>query len=738
MRYLLPLVAAAASFGQSVSIVSGNGQVTPQHTRFEPLVVQVRNAAGVPAAGVTVNWTVIEGNGQGLLGNFETSASSVTDANGLASMDFFQNPFSIFGTSFAQSRVTAAALGATATFAETTIFTEFQSGLQQVNVYPQFAIERISGAAGTVHPSPFIVQVIGLTGGPVSGVAITVLAGDQVNEPSVACVTSPGQQPGTVLTDASGTAACHLRFSGIPGDAAFTLLVGGNWRLLPAAPLPFTVTRGQTFSMEALSGGNQTGTVGTTLPLPLFAQVRDSSNNGVPGQAVTWEVVQGGGTFSAANSSSDQFGRVWTSFTPTVAGVSQVRARLADNAGTQALFTLLANPVSSGCTFSVTPSTLSAPVSGQAASANLSASNPSCAWTAQSNAGWLQLTSAAAGNGSAVITFTVAPNTGAGRSGTIAAGGQTITVTQAGSAQTGCSVSLTMDEVSAPSVGGGGEIALDSSGSCSWTASSDRPWLVVAPASGAGPGSVSYTVYPNFGTRTRTGHLTIAGQTIAVNQFGTFGTEPGRFLSHVFYNFFGRLPSPSELVGYLRTVDATVTRAQLVESFLASSEFSAAGRFAAGLYLGLLNRDPEFGGWFFHRNALAAGAGTSAQAVASFLSSPEFTLQHASLSDQQFIALLYTQILRRAPSQSETDAMLSAMRGGLSRADMAVNMLSGQEFRSAANPRLTAFALYATILMRDPTASERQALITRLETGGSVQSAIQDLLNGAEFHELLR
>jgi hypothetical protein len=56
---------------------------------------------------------------------------------------------------------------------------------------------------------------------------------------------------------------------------------------------------------------------------------------------------------------------------------------------------------------------------------------------------------------------------------------------------------------------------------CAWTAVSHDAWITVTDgASGSGNGAVSYSVAPNPANATRTGTLTIAGQTFTVTQTG--------------------------------------------------------------------------------------------------------------------------------------------------------------------------------------------------------------------------
>jgi hypothetical protein len=84
------------------------------------------------------------------------------------------------------------------------------------------------------------------------------------------------------------------------------------------------------------------------------------------------------------------------------------------------------------CSFTLSPTTATFGAVGGGGSTDLTANDPSCPWTASSNASWLTF-STASGTGSTTFTFTAAPTTvTTDRTGTITIGGQTLTVTQSG------------------------------------------------------------------------------------------------------------------------------------------------------------------------------------------------------------------------------------------------------------------------------------------------------------------
>jgi hypothetical protein len=170
------------------------------------------------------------------------------------------------------------------------------------------------------------------------------------------------------------------------------------------------------------------------------------------------------------------------------------------------------------CSYAVSPTSDSAPAAGGAKSATVTAGS-GCAWTATSNASWITVTSGS-GTGNGTVSYTVAANsTTASRTGTLTVAGQTITVTQAG---TSCSYTVSPTSNSAPAAGETASVTVTTTAGCTWTAASNATWITVtAGSSGNGNGTVSYNLAANGSTTSRSGTLTVAGQTVTVSQAGT-------------------------------------------------------------------------------------------------------------------------------------------------------------------------------------------------------------------------
>mgnify|MGYP001571493430 FL=1 len=87
---------------------------------------------------------------------------------------------------------------------------------------------------------------------------------------------------------------------------------------------------------------------------------------------------------------------------------------------------------------------------------------------------------------------------------------------------TSCTYSLSLTSQSFSSSGGTGSVGVTaSSSSCSWTAVSNTSWITITSgSSGSGNGTVSYSVSTNTSSSSRTGYMTIGGNTFTVTQDG--------------------------------------------------------------------------------------------------------------------------------------------------------------------------------------------------------------------------
>ena len=321
-----------------------------------------------------------------------------------------------------------------------------------------------------------------------------------------------------------------------------------DWTVESNAPW-ITVTSGSTgrgngtvsFSVGANTGAARTGTIsianrtfavsqaaGAATP-PACAYSISPTTETAPATAGTGTVAV---TTTAACAWTASSNAAWLTVTSGAAGTGSgaVGFSIAANTGaartgtlTVAGQTFTVNQAAfvAPCTYSIAPTSQSVDASAQTASVAVTTS-AACAWTATSGAPWITVTSGASGTGSGSVSLSIAANTGGARSGTVTIAGQTFTVNQAAFVAP-CTYSIAPTSQAMPALGGTGTVTVTTTSACAWTASSNVPWLTITSgASGTGPGTVGFSAAVNI-AGSRSGTLTIAGQTFTVTQAAAIG-----------------------------------------------------------------------------------------------------------------------------------------------------------------------------------------------------------------------
>jgi len=151
---------------------------------------------------------------------------------------------------------------------------------------------------------------------------------------------------------------------------------------------------------------------------------------------------------------------------------------------------------------------------------DVTASAPSCPWTASSTVPWAVVLDNASATGSQTVDIAIAPNTDPvnTRSGSVTLAGQTYTFTQA--AGSSCGYALSPTSASFTTAGGTGNIAVTST--CfGYFVVSYAPWITIGANSAllSDNATATYSVATNTGAA-RTGYLVVGGQAFQVTQDG--------------------------------------------------------------------------------------------------------------------------------------------------------------------------------------------------------------------------
>lgn len=299
----------------SLSIISGNGQSGADGSvGAQPLVVEVRDAAGAVVSGRTINWTSIAGAAA------PNAGSSVTDASGHASMGFTYS-------SLTTSNITAT----DSVTGQSVVFT--LNALNNLNHALVVSGNGQTGLPGSAGAAPIVVQLLDPSNVPV--------VGDSVAWRVVSGPATLGAN--TTTTNASGQVQTAFNFGATPGTSIIEAYDPGN--PTNGQRVQATVTAlGNNQTLSIVSGNGQALPAGT-LSSAMVVKLVDFNNVPVVGATIDWSATNG--TMTTATSLTDATGQASNTVTtapsgaPTTVAVSSVRASAAVNFSLSASLAIL-------------------------------------------------------------------------------------------------------------------------------------------------------------------------------------------------------------------------------------------------------------------------------------------------------------------------------------------------------------------------------------------------------------
>ncbi len=176
------------------------------------------------------------------------------------------------------------------------------------------------------------------------------------------------------------------------------------------------------------------------------------------------------------------------------------------------------------------------------------------------------------------------------------------------------------------------------------------------------------------------------------------------FVEQQYRDILQRYPDPAG-VQYWANLLATgrIAGYQMVQQFVKSPEFLGSMSPAMRLYLAYFGRWPDDAGLDYWANAIRSGTQVS-QISDFFATSPEFTARYGSLSNRDFVTLVYNNVLSRSPDAAGYNFWLGRMSAGLSRGQVMTNFSESAEYVGQTRAPITVRSLYLGLLQREPDA----------------------------------
>ncbi|MGC8884733.1 MAG: Ig-like domain-containing protein [Bryobacteraceae bacterium] len=270
--------------GPKLVKVSGDGQLSAVGGGNKPLIVRIVDADGKPIKDKQVVWQTTSPNVQ-----FTSPPQTVTNENGLAQVNLFYLGTIPLGEAFVLATVDAVSDVGTVTF-YLVQYPNDQFGVPIVQLEtPPPSDKTIRVKLGAPQAGAIRYRI--LSGGgpgrplgvpiPKVGLKVSTENQDPTQGPVASC------EGGSALSDENGVASCTLVALGKPGATLLTVTVGEGF-IFPGFTL--IVDPGDPVPPVIVSGNNQSGKTGATLPQRLVARIVDAGGNPLPGAQVVWTV----------------------------------------------------------------------------------------------------------------------------------------------------------------------------------------------------------------------------------------------------------------------------------------------------------------------------------------------------------------------------------------------------------------------------------------------------------------
>lgn len=212
-------------------------------------------------------------------------------------------------------------------------------------------------------------------------------------------------------------------------------------------------------------------------------------------------------------------------------------------------------------------------------------------------------------------------------------------------------------------------------------------------------------------------------------------TTSEAFITYQYRDFLGRNPSSADMAYYKDLLDyGTRSPDWLMELFLTSAECDSKTQSVARLYQAFYKRMPDTDGFLYWLEK-RRGPGWSINRVAEqFSRAPEFTTMYGTLTNREYVELVYRNVLNRTASSADIEYWQGELDAGrYGRGRMMTLVSESPENKTARKNSMHVIAAYGVMLNRMPTASEHSTWKGILDSGATPRDMIVMLRMSDEY-----
>lgn len=231
--------------------------------------------------------------------------------------------------------------------------------------------------------------------------------------------------------------------------------------------------------------------------------------------------------------------------------------------------------------------------------------------------------------------------------------------------------------------------------------------------------------------------ILIHGVTKTEGEMAVF-TAPGldttEFVKQLYRDFLNREAEPGEPQFWVTQIDSgAMTKAQVIDAFLHSQEFE--GRIApiVRLYFAYFLRIPDYGGLQYWINQYMNGMSLGSISD-GFAASLEFQQRYGNLTTEEFVTLIYQNVLGRNPDPGGYTYWVGQLNSGaMTRGQLMLGFSESTEYKGLTAYEVFVTMMYVGILRRSPEQGGFDFWVWYLDSGNSELSLIDGFINSQEY-----
>lgn len=213
-------------------------------------------------------------------------------------------------------------------------------------------------------------------------------------------------------------------------------------------------------------------------------------------------------------------------------------------------------------------------------------------------------------------------------------------------------------------------------------------------------------------------------------------TDPSVFIRRQYADFAAGSPSAGQIDSWVKNFEGGGSPAGLIEALRTAKTWDGTVGPVSRLYSAYFLRAPDTSGLRFWVGR--SRAGTRLYAISStFAASSEFERRYGSLTDSEFVQLVYQNVLGRAPDSAGLAYWTGKLRNGSTRGRVMVGFSESSEYIRKQAANVAVIEIWFGMLQRAPSPAELSGFAQRIKDGTNPRVIITELLASTEYRSLV-